>query len=223
MSFKFTNATNPSLFLIILCYQISLDHLSGTSQAPSDPPSSSCLCSHCLAIIPFWSFSSSLQWQSKAQKNTEPGASLMPYDVKNISVPLTVHALACAILLQHYSNEYTPKLVQKVDSHSLPLLMHGPSAILRIEILFSSLTFSSPLLPWCLPLWSTTISYSPNQPTPIKGWLLPFIFSYLPQTSWRPISWPEIIVSWCSPPSQVVNNPDSSTLAEPTTSPICSS
>lgn len=124
-----------------------------------------------------------LQWQSKAQKNTEPGASLIPYDIKNISVPLTVHALACAILLQHYSNEYTPKLVQKGDSHSLPLLMHGPSAILRIEISFSSLTFSFSTSPLVSTPLDPRITRVPNRPTPIKGWLLLlFIFSYLPQT-----------------------------------------
>ena len=184
MSFKFTNAMNPSLFLIILCYQISLDHLSWTSQAPSDPPSSSYLCSHCLTIIPFWSFfsaptvivQSTEEYWARCISNTLLCKKTFLFHSQSMHLPAHIH-------LQHYSNEYTPKLVQKVDSHSLLLLMHGPSAILKIEILFSSLTFSISTSPLVSTPLDPGITCIPNRPTPVKGWLLLlFIFSYLLQT-----------------------------------------
>ena len=41
------------------------------------------------------------------------------------------------LLSSSYSNECTQKSVQKVDSYILSLLMHGPSALPRTEIIFS--------------------------------------------------------------------------------------
>lgn len=149
LSFKWSYWCQESF--TIVHYSV-LSNLSGLLQleAPGSFRSTSIFLSFCpysLTILPLSSqnhFPQALQWQTTGQ-NTGPGVSVMPYDLRDISVAIIVHVLALILLQQWVYSKISAESRQLHPFFANAWTISPPKN--RDHILLVS-TCLSPLLSW---------------------------------------------------------------------------